>query len=185
MSNEELKEKEDKFIKEYSYIVKELHLLKEKIVNNSKIRYDAIDSFLVDLEEKTLNDLKIKKLELDSYSEKENSILSISIKLLEDIEQCELKYNEVKDLLLNNKEEYNNELNKFNNLFNDCIFNIFIEEYLKELKLIGDLGYFDELLIEELIDLLKKYNSLIYKETDDEIKTSIFDNISNSINKCR
>ena len=186
-NNNELKDKLHEFIYEYNDIINEIYLLKNKIIDNSKIRYSAINEFLVDLEERTLNKLNAKKLELDNYSEVENSILSISIKLLEESEQFELKHNEIKELLLNNEEDYNKELNKFNILLNESIISISIKENLEELNKIGDLGYFDETLIDELINLLKKINILIlnWKEIDDKIAISGLDEDLNNVKKHR
>ena len=58
---------------------------------------------------------------------------------------------------------------------------------MKVLQKIGDLGYFDETLIDELINLLNKINILIlnWKEIDDKIAISGLDEDLNNVKKNR
>ena len=175
------------FIQKYNNLIKELHSLKKRIIDDSKIRFQIIDNFLANLEEEEVKKLDLKELELEIYSEKENSSINHSIKLFDEYQKCKEKRYETKDLLMNSEDEYNNELNNFNRVFNACVSNISNEDYLNSLNKIAEFGYFNETLIDELIETFQKYYSLIlsWKEIDNEILISISETDTNIANKHR
>ena len=187
IKNELLKIQLEDFITEYNDIINKLFLLRDKIISDSKIRFDIIEKEIIVMKDNTFTNLEENKSILKELSkQKETESIDLYSKKRK---QLQKKHKELKSLVDINKEDYDKELNNFINVFNIIYGRIINLEDTKskELEYFKNYAYFNEKLIDELIELFEKYLLCVIKgnKLNEEIILTNDENVLNNKKKGR